>query len=98
MVDPAKGTSKLDSSPCKDPDWTQLTPSSPKSGDANTDQVRLRGESKLVNAIKAEIEKQVKLLKETIVVGVVVPASQHATKIGRGGSALHDLQRKTNTT
>jgi len=27
--------------------------------------------------------------------GVVVPSSQHAGKIGRGGSALQDLQRKT---
>ena len=71
---------------------------SPKPGDSTTDQVRLRGDSKLVNAIKAEIEKQVKVLKETIVMGVLVPASQHATKIGRGGSALQDLQRKTNTT
>ncbi|ORX40578.1 hypothetical protein BD324DRAFT_9230 [Kockovaella imperatae] len=70
----------------------------PKQGDEATDQVRLRGDSKLVNAIKAELEKQVKVLKETIVVGVVVPSSHHATKIGRGGSALQDLQRKTGTT
>ena len=70
---------------------------SPKQGDSTMDQVRLRGDAKLVNAIKAAFEKQVKTLKETIVIGVVVPSSQHATKIGRGGSALQDLQRKTNT-
>lgn len=58
------------------------------------DQVRLRGDSKVVKAIKAEIEKQVGVLKETIIIGVVVPSGQHATKIGRGGSALQDLQRK----
>ncbi|XAO24488.1 hypothetical protein I312_103289 [Cryptococcus bacillisporus CA1280] len=67
----------------------------PKNGDEATDKVRLRGDSKLVKKIQAELEKQVAVLKETIVVGVVVPAAQHATKIGRGGVALQDLQRKT---
>ncbi|WVR07663.1 hypothetical protein IAU60_004705 [Kwoniella sp. DSM 27419] len=70
----------------------------PKPGDNTTDVVRLRGDSKVVNKIKAELEKQVATLKETIVVGVVVPQSQHAGKIGRGGSALQDLQRKTGAT
>ncbi len=59
------------------------------------DHVRLRGDSKVVKAIKADLEKQVAVLKETIIMGVVVPSSQHAGKIGRGGSALQDLQRKT---
>lgn len=68
---------------------------SPKNGDEATDKVRLRGDSKLVKKIQTELEKQVAILKETIVVGVVVPAAQHATKIGRGGVALQDLQRKT---
>ncbi|WVQ84623.1 hypothetical protein IAT38_006778 [Cryptococcus sp. DSM 104549] len=67
----------------------------PKNGDENQDKVRLRGDSKVVNKIKAELEKQVAVLKETILIGVVVPASQHAGKIGRGGMALQDLQRKT---
>ncbi|KAL0245626.1 hypothetical protein I308_104760 [Cryptococcus tetragattii IND107] len=67
----------------------------PKNGDEATDKVRLRGDSKLVKKIQTELEKQVAILKETIVVGVVVPAAQHATKIGRGGVALQDLQRKT---
>lgn len=70
-------------------------PFSPKQGDESKDQVRLRGDSKVVNKIKAELEKQVATLKETLVIGVIVPASQHASKIGRGGSALQDLQRKT---
>ena len=60
-----------------------------------TDQVRLRGDAKVIKAIKAELEKQVATLKDTVIVGVVVPASQHASKIGRGGSALQDLQRQT---
>jgi hypothetical protein len=55
----------------------------------------LRGDAKLVKAIRAELEKQVQVLKSTIVIGVVVPQSQHASKIGRGGAALQDLQRKT---
>ncbi|WVW86191.1 hypothetical protein I302_108232 [Kwoniella bestiolae CBS 10118] len=67
----------------------------PKSGDANPDIVRFRGDSKIVKKIKAELEKQVSVLKETVVIGVVVPQAQHASKIGRGGSALQDLQRKT---
>ena len=67
----------------------------PKPGDETTDQVRLRGDSKTVKALQAELEKQVATLKETIVIGVVVPQSQHASKIGRGGSALQDLQRKS---
>ena len=69
--------------------------SSPKTGDEQTDQVRLRGDSKVVSNIKTELEKQVAVLKQTIIVGVTVPAAQHASKIGRGGAALQDLQRKT---
>ena len=102
MVVPAKDTSRPVSSLCERHSvfhhalaLTVLR--SPKQGDSAMDQVRLRGDTKLVNAIKAAFEQQIKTLKETIVVGVVVPSSQHATKIGRGGSALQDLQRKTNT-
>ena len=70
----------------------------PKSGDDTTDQVRLRGDRKVVNALKAAMEKQVEVLKQTVVIGVVVPAAEHGSKIGRGGAALQDLQRKTGTT
>ncbi|TXT10874.1 hypothetical protein VHUM_02379 [Vanrija humicola] len=69
----------------------------PRQGDANTDNVVLRGDSKVVKKIQAELEKQVDVLKKTVTIGVSVPAAQHASKIGRGGSALQDLQRKTNT-
>ncbi|WWC64561.1 uncharacterized protein I303_107172 [Kwoniella dejecticola CBS 10117] len=67
----------------------------PKSGDSDLNTVKFRGDSKIVKKIKAELEKQVATLKETVVIGVVVPQSQHASKIGRGGSALQDLQRRT---
>lgn len=71
----------------------------PREGrDTAPDEVRLRGDSKLVNKIRVEIQKQVEVLQQTVVVGVAVPQAQHASKIGRGGSALQDLQRKTNTT
>lgn len=69
----------------------------PRQGDANTDNVVLRGDSKVIKKIQAELEKQVDVLKKTVTIGVSVPAAQHASKIGRGGSALQDLQRKTNT-
>lgn len=67
----------------------------PRQGDEAMDQVRLRGDCKIIKAIKAELEKQVAVLKDTVIIGVAVPSAQHATKIGRGGSALQDLQRKT---
>ncbi|WWC72034.1 uncharacterized protein I206_105993 [Kwoniella pini CBS 10737] len=67
----------------------------PKSGDSDLNTVKFRGDSKLVKKIKAELEKQVATLKETVVIGVIVPQAQHASKIGRGGSALQDLQRRT---
>lgn len=68
----------------------------PRRGDDKTDQVRLRGrDSKLIKKIQELLEKEVEQLKNTVTVGVVVPASQHAPKIGRGGSALQDLQRRS---
>ncbi|KAL7418419.1 hypothetical protein Q5752_006877 [Cryptotrichosporon argae] len=69
----------------------------PRQGDETADQVRLRGDRKVVEKLEAELERQVAVLKDTVTVAVVVPAAQHASKIGRGGSALQDLQRKTNT-
>lgn len=70
----------------------------PRPGDDTNDQVRLRGDAKVVKKIEAELEKLIAALKSTLTWGVVVPAAGHASKIGRGGSALQDLQRKTNTT
>jgi polyribonucleotide nucleotidyltransferase len=70
----------------------------PKPGDDNTDQVRLRGDSKIVKKLQAELEKQAAELRSTLTYGVVVPSAHHASKIGRGGSALQDLQRRTGAT
>lgn len=67
---------------------------SPRQGEPS-DEVRLRGEPKLVAKLKAELEKTVAELKDRVVLGVEVPAAQHRTLIGRGGQHLTDLQNKT---
>ncbi|EIW83125.1 hypothetical protein CONPUDRAFT_81194 [Coniophora puteana RWD-64-598 SS2] len=66
----------------------------PRQGEPS-DEVRLRGEPKLVNKIKAELEKVVTELKDRVVLAVEIPASQHRTLIGRGGQHLNDLQNRT---
>lgn len=66
----------------------------PRQGD-DADQVRLRGDRKVVQKLQAELEKAVSALRATKVIGVVVPHANHASKIGRGGSALQDLQRRS---
>ena len=70
----------------------------PRAGDSAPDVVRLRGEKELVAKLKAELERTVEALQNQVVLGVAVPASQHAIKIGRGGSALQDLQKKSGAT
>jgi hypothetical protein len=62
------------------------------------DEVRLKGEPKLVNKIKAELEKRVAPLRDRVVLAVEVPVSSHSALIGRGGQHLTELQNKTNTT
>jgi hypothetical protein len=74
-----------------------LIDDSPKGSDSGNT-VSLRGEPALVNKIKAELERIAAELKDRVVLGVSVPVLSHASKIGRGGSALLDLQKKTNTT
>lgn len=69
----------------------------PKSGE-DTSEVRLRGEPALVAKISAELGRIVSELKDRVIVGVSVPVPAHASKIGRGGSALQDLQKKTGAT
>ena len=64
----------------------------------SSDEVRLRGEPALVERLKAEFTKIAAELKDRVILGVSVPIPSHASKIGRGGSALLDLQKKTNTT
>lgn len=55
----------------------------------------MRGEPKLVAKIKVELEKAVAALRDRVVLGVEVPASQHRALIGRGGQHLNELQART---
>ncbi len=71
---------------------------SPRATDASKDEVRLRGDTKLIEKIKAELEAAASALESTVVMGVRVPQNAHASKIGRGGSALQDLQRSSGAT
>lgn len=75
-----------------------ITFTSPRSGDASPDTVKLRGDKTLVNKIKAELERIVTDLGDQVVLGVRVPVQDHAVRIGRGGAALQDLQRKSGAT
>ena len=56
--------------------------------------MKLRGEPKLVEKIKAELETAVVALRDRIVLGVDIPAAQHRALIGRGGQHLNELQNK----
>lgn len=67
---------------------------SPRQGESG-DEVRLRGEPKLVARLKAELEKTVATLRDRVFLGVEVPAAQHRLLIGRGGQHLIELQNKT---
>ena len=73
---------------------TQL--SSPRPGEEPNNEVRIRGEPKLVNKLKAEIERVVSELRDRVVLAVDVPAPQHRALIGRGGRNLIEFQQKFN--
>lgn len=49
----------------------------------------------MVAKVKAELEKVAAGLRDRIVLGVEVPASQHRALIGRGGQHLNELQNRT---
>jgi polyribonucleotide nucleotidyltransferase len=68
---------------------------SPRQGDPVMDEVRLRGEPKLVAKLKAELEKTVATLRDRVVLAIEIPAGQHRALIGRGGQHLNDLQDRT---
>lgn len=70
---------------------------SPRQGDLSDD-VRIRGEPKLVQKIKAELESSVAALRDRVVFGVDIPAAQHRALIGRGGQHLNELQNKYSVT
>jgi hypothetical protein len=66
---------------------------SPRYGEPS-DEVRLRGEPKLVQKLKGELEKAVVVLKDRVVLGVEIPAAQHRALIGRGGQHLTEFQTR----
>lgn len=66
---------------------------SPRQGELSDD-VRIRGDPKLVQKIKVELESTVAVLRDRIVLGVDIPAAQHRALIGRGGQHLNELQNK----
>jgi hypothetical protein len=66
---------------------------SPRQGESSED-VRLRGELKLVQKIKVELEAAVSTLRDRVVLGVDIPSAQHRALIGRGGQHLNELQKK----
>ncbi|KAG6866723.1 hypothetical protein C0991_011382 [Blastosporella zonata] len=63
----------------------------PRQGEPS-DEVKLRGEPKLVNKLKEELEKAVGTLRDRVILGVDIPAPQHRALIGRGGQHLNELQ------
>lgn len=65
----------------------------PRQGESG-DEVRLRGEPKVVAQLKTELEKIVATLRDRVTLGVEVPAAQHRTLIGRGGQHLNELQNR----
>lgn len=65
----------------------------PRQGEPS-DEVRLRGEPKLVKKLKTELEDVVSGLRDRVVVGIEVPSGQHRALIGRGGQHLNDFQAK----
>ncbi|TRM69469.1 hypothetical protein BD626DRAFT_392577 [Schizophyllum amplum] len=66
----------------------------PRPGETG-DEVRIRGEPKLVNKLKVELEKAAEELRARIVLAVEVPAQQHRALIGRGGQHLNEMQNRT---
>jgi len=63
----------------------------PRQGEPSNE-VRLRGDPKLVGKVKAELEKTVATLRDRVILAMDIPAGQHRALIGRGGQHLTDLQ------
>ncbi|KAM0748974.1 hypothetical protein T439DRAFT_58756 [Meredithblackwellia eburnea MCA 4105] len=67
----------------------------PRPGDeASGNTVVITAPSAIAAKIKAALEKEVASLQSRVVWGVVVPHTLHASVIGKGASALQELQRK----
>ncbi|KAF8160830.1 SCP160 protein [Crassisporium funariophilum] len=67
----------------------------PRQGEPS-DEVRLRGEPKLVAKLKTELEQLVATLRDRVILAVDIPAAQHRALIGRGGQHLNEIQSKFN--
>ncbi|KAF9482121.1 hypothetical protein BDN70DRAFT_802105 [Pholiota conissans] len=65
----------------------------PRQGEPS-DEVRLRGEPKVVAKLKAELEKIAANLRDRVVLAIDIPAPQHRALIGRGGQHLNEIQEK----
>ncbi|EIN11853.1 hypothetical protein PUNSTDRAFT_99129 [Punctularia strigosozonata HHB-11173 SS5] len=66
----------------------------PRQGESG-DEVRLRGDPKVVAKLKTELEKVAASLRDRVVLAIEIPAAQHRALIGRGGQHLNDLQSRT---
>ena len=64
--------------------------------DEPSDEVRLRGDPKIVAKLKTELEKIVGDLRDRVTLGVEVPLAHHRVVIGHGGRNLNDLQTRFN--
>lgn len=81
-----------------DPDArTVRFPRQGESGGAR-DTVVLQGPEKLVESVKAELEKVVADLQDRVCLGVHVPRAGHAQVIGRGAAGIKELQKAHNVT
>ncbi|KAF8973144.1 SCP160 protein [Flammula alnicola] len=65
----------------------------PRQGE-RSDDVRIRGEPKLVAKLKTELEQIVATLRDRVILALDIPAAQHRALIGRGGQHLNDVQDK----
>ncbi|KAI9508228.1 SCP160 protein [Russula earlei] len=66
----------------------------PRPGEEPRDEVRLRGETTLVNKLKAELEKAAADMRDRVVLGVQIPSAAHKSLIGRGGRNLTSFQNE----
>ncbi|KAK4705915.1 hypothetical protein P7C70_g280, partial [Phenoliferia sp. Uapishka_3] len=67
----------------------------PRQGDeSNGNTVTITATKDVAEKIRAALEKEVASLKSRVVYGVAVPRTLHASVIGKGASALQELQRK----
>ncbi|KAJ2078894.1 hypothetical protein H4R24_004153 [Coemansia sp. RSA 988] len=60
----------------------------------NADQVKLKGDREVVEAVKSRIEELVAERERMTTISISIPVSQHAFIIGRGGSHLKQMQEQ----